>query len=321
MRILVIRKDNIGDLVCTTPLFARLRAHWPEARISALVTRYNLPVLTGNPHLDTVYSYQKAKHRGPDESWLGIYAQRATLFLTLRRLRFDWILLPGGPHPSALRAAQLLNPGQVIVRTQTPPGAHEVECVLQVARPLGITETAPPPPTRVLPDPRAQTLLSPLPRDGRRRIGLHISARKPAQRWPAERCIDLIRQLHARGERVLLFWSPGAANNPLHPGDDDKAGQILHAVGDLAVTPMPTQALPELIEGLALCQGVICSDGGAMHLAAGLGKPIVCFFGNSDAQRWHPWGPPYRLLQPASQRVDDIATQEVLAAFDGLMNP
>ena len=33
---LVIRRDNIGDLVCTTPLFEALRLRFPSARIDAL---------------------------------------------------------------------------------------------------------------------------------------------------------------------------------------------------------------------------------------------------------------------------------------------
>jgi hypothetical protein len=63
---------------------------------------------------------------------------------------------------------------------------------------------------------------------------------------------------------------------------------------------------------------VICADGGAMHLAAGLGLPVVCLFGNSGAARWHPWGVPYRLLQKAPLDVADIAVDEVVAAFNSL---
>ena len=36
MRILVVRRDNIGDLVCTTPLFAALRRQYPQAWLGAL---------------------------------------------------------------------------------------------------------------------------------------------------------------------------------------------------------------------------------------------------------------------------------------------
>ena len=46
--ILVIRRDNIGDLVCTLPLISALRRHYPNARIEALVNSYNCDVLDGN---------------------------------------------------------------------------------------------------------------------------------------------------------------------------------------------------------------------------------------------------------------------------------
>ena len=32
--------------------------------------------------------------------------------------------------------------------------------------------------------------------------------------------------------------------------------------------PVPTAALPELVAGLSLCDALVCSDGGAMHVAA-----------------------------------------------------
>jgi heptosyltransferase-3 len=36
-KILIIRRDNIGDLVCTTPLIAALRQRFPAAWLGALV--------------------------------------------------------------------------------------------------------------------------------------------------------------------------------------------------------------------------------------------------------------------------------------------
>jgi ADP-heptose:LPS heptosyltransferase len=54
---------------------------------------------------------------------------------------------------------------------------------------------------------------------------------------------------------------------------------------------------------------VICSDGGAMHVAAALGKPIVCFFGNSDATLWRPWGVPYAVVAAGLTRVTEVAVE------------
>ena len=54
-KILVIRRDNIGDLVCTTPLLAALRARFPDAWIGVLANSYNAPVLSGYPHVNDVF--------------------------------------------------------------------------------------------------------------------------------------------------------------------------------------------------------------------------------------------------------------------------
>ena len=116
----------------------------------------------------------------------------------------------------------------------------------------------------------------------------------------------------------MLFWSPGDEHNPLHPGDDGKAAAILAACADLPVLPYATEQLEELIGGLSLCQAMICSDGGAMHIGAALGLPLISLFGNSDPVTWHPWGVPHRVLQAPSRDVNDISVEQVAAAFVAL---
>src|SRR6195256_5684914 len=92
-RILVIRRDNIGDLVCTTPLIAALRERFPRAHIAALVNTYNEAVLSGNPAVDAVYAYEKGKHRGAKRSIASVYAGRLKLMMNLRREKFDYAIL------------------------------------------------------------------------------------------------------------------------------------------------------------------------------------------------------------------------------------
>ncbi|KAF7600013.1 MAG: glycosyl transferase family 9 [Candidatus Dactylopiibacterium carminicum] len=324
--ILVIRRDNIGDLVCTLPLIHRLRELFPEAWIGALVTSYNVEVLQGNPDLDAVFTYTKAKHLGAGESALGAMWSRLRQLWQLRRKHIDLVLLPaGGAQSSARRMARLVGARRVIAQDDLPadPAArHEVERVAGLLQALGF-QSADMPPARIQPrtDLLAQAQAKLVPDENRMAqgaaLGLHISARKPTQRWPAERFITLIQSLHAADPtlRFALFWAPGTNDNPLHPGDDAKAQQIMAACAGLPLTPMPTQSLAELIAGLAACSRVVCSDGGHMHLAAALGKPIVCLFGKSDAARWHPWGVPHRLLQPATEDVGDVTVAEVLAAL------
>ena len=107
MKILVIRSDNIGDLVLTTPVFTALRRHFPEARIEALVNSYNARVLEGHPDIDRLHVYTKAKHS--DSRWgsLSEWSQRLRQVGRLRAERFDHVPVPRRVSPRQLRLAWL----------------------------------------------------------------------------------------------------------------------------------------------------------------------------------------------------------------------
>ncbi|HQO28552.1 MAG TPA: glycosyltransferase family 9 protein [Accumulibacter sp.] len=332
-KILVIRRDNIGDLLCTTPLFTALRRHYPAARITALVNSYNAPALYGNRDLDQVLIYEKAKHRTADKSFWRWLHGRWRVYRTLRSEDFDLVLL-ATPAFSATafkfatmtRAKKIVGHGLPTANPDwisVPPaadGQHEVERVFGLLRPLGIEGT--PSAMSLTADPaQRQRLLASLPAtvDRRRLVALHISARKPRQRWPGERFAELARQLLAdAANHLLVFWAPGSATNAAHPGDDEKAAALAATLRALPVSFIRTTRLEELIAGISLCERVICADGGAMHVAAALQKPLVCLFGNAEAARWYPWAVPHRLLQSASQDVSEISVEAVLAAYHQL---
>jgi heptosyltransferase-3 len=337
-RLLVIRRDNIGDLVCTTPLIAALRRRFPRARICALVNSYNLPVLEGNPDLDAVYAYTKAKHRPPGTGILSVYWDRLRVMLALRRERFDYAIIAGATFLwRGLYLARQARPRHIIGFTPPqghpridvgipytlPRPMHEIEDIFRLLAPLGIDGPPPPPRVFAAPGPVAEARSALHARNlghSELMIGIHISARLPSNRWPAANFVALMRRLHERhGASFMLLWAPGSSSNAHHPGDDEKAREICDALPGLPVLPYRTEQLHELIAALALCDLVVCSDGGAMHIAAGLGKPIVCFFGDSDAARWHPWGVPYVLLQPESRDASYIRVDDGLAAATQLL--
>ncbi len=332
---LIIRRDNIGDLVCSTPLIHALRQHFPKSTLCALVNSYTAPVLANNPDIDAVFAYTKAKHRPPGTSVLKVYWDRLRLFAQLRRMRFDYAILAApGFQPRLLRLARFAGAQRVVgfIEPGTPSTAridigvpygpvcppHEAEDVFRLLAPLGIAGTPPSALVRPLAHEVAcakEALHRAIPLQPTLLIGMHISARKASQRWPADRFAALIRTLHAQHQaNFLLFWSPGDDTNPLHPGDDAKAQEIMNLLPDVPILAYPTHELGQLIAGLSLCHMVVCSDGGAMHLAAGLGKPILCFFGKSESARWRPWGVPHVLLQPQSLDVKDVSVDE---AYNG----
>lgn len=328
INILVIRRDNIGDLVCTTPAFAALRAKFPKAHIAALVNSYNAPILDNNPDLNAVHIYTKAKHRSIRQSKLRTWIDTVKLIMRLRKVDWDFVVVATTAYSkSALKFAYAVKPQHIIafadndtaisdpVDPKLTIGIHETEAVFRLLAPLGINQK---------PGPLRLYFNKPLqigPSSNTPVVGLHISARKPNQRWSEDNFAQVAKKIYKTEEtHFLVFWAPGTADHPQHPGDDEKASRLHSLCRDLPLTLYPTRTLGELIEGLAQCSRVICSDGGGMHIAAGLGKPIVCLFGNSDAVRWHPWDVPYVLIQKESAIVTDIQVDEVLEADQSLQN-
>jgi|CXWL01.1.fsa_nt_gi ADP-heptose:LPS heptosyltransferase len=308
-RLLILRRDNIGDLVCTTPLLRALREQLPRAWLGALVTTYNAEVLARNPALDEVFVYEKLKHRSG--GLLSHLRTRLAQASRLRRQSLDCVLVPA-PAPASLKLARSLKPARVIASpTAVPDRLHEVERVFELGRAFGVSGK--PGPMQVSPEPHSREQLA-------RRLGagpfvaIHISARRPAQRWPLERYAALATSL-AKEMRVLLLWAPGAKDNPRHPGDDEAAGEILGRLKSGTAHPVPTPDLTTLVAALSVADMVVCPDGGAMHLAAALGKPVLALFGDSPVERWRPWGVPCQVVRPASRDLADLPLQQVLDSF------
>lgn len=314
-RILILRRDNIGDLVCTTPLIAALRGQLPGAWIGALVNTYNAEVLARNTLLDEVLVYEKMKHRR--KGALALFKDRLKLLSSVRGRRLDAVLVPA-PSAQSLKLANSLGARKIVVaRADLPVETHEVERSFETGRELGITGA--PGKLRVFPDPAALERVRDLAGTGPF-VAIHISARRPKQRWPLERYASLAREL-ARDQHVLLLWAPGPADDPRHPGDDVAAAAVLEQSGGGNVIPVPTPHLATLIAALSLARLVICPDGGAMHLAAALGKPVVALFGDSPVSRWRPWGVDHRVVRSESGDLADLPLEPVLDAVAVLAAP
>jgi ADP-heptose:LPS heptosyltransferase len=300
-KILIIRRDNIGDLLCTTPLITALRSHYPDAHIAALVNDYNAPVIVDNPHLDQVWSYTKAKHsdHGKLRSWWREYR----LYRRLRAERFD-LIIHANPtvHPRTARLVRYLRPRHAIgvvdpdqehsgtgydlpLTPEQIEGTHHVERVFSLLRPLGIQDQAGPmvlvPPSHT-PHPRTT-------------VGIHISSRKPCNRWPLENFQQVIGQLHRHGIQVALFWAPGSHSDRHHPGDDQLADTLCERLPD-AIIPCPTRQLSHLVRDMAAVDVMLCADGGALHISSALGKPTVALFGCTSPDMWGPWKVPSHVL-------------------------
>ena len=310
MNILIIRRDNIGDLLCTTPLLRGLKDQLKVSRLDVVTNSYVAPVLKGNHSIDELFIYHKLKHG--HTSFFRVIFERLRLILNLRQHHYDYIL---AFDKRALNLARYLRKKQVFTPIQDWTEQSEVERVWELGQRIGLKGT---PGLLALPlhfyDPSFN-------KKDIHILGIHISARRVKQQYPITQWVELIRQLHKLNPKhtFYIFWSPGDRSNPMHPGDDQKVTILKDALKNVPIQLIPTPTLESLIERIQTCGSMILADGGAMHIAAALNCPIVALFGDSNPKRWRPWGAPFEIVQPHTQNVKDITIPRIIDAWDHLM--
>ena len=95
-----------------------------------------------------------------------------------------------------------------------------------------------------------------------------------------------------------------------HPAAPDAAtaGPLL-AAGARLLAPTTVAELIAIIAGAEI---VIGSDGGPLHIAAALGKPVVALFGPTDREAWAPWRARHRLLMAPATKVPYLEVQQAV---------
>ncbi|MGH9519707.1 MAG: glycosyltransferase family 9 protein, partial [Terriglobales bacterium] len=129
---------------------------------------------------------------------------------------------------------------------------------------------------------------------------LNVEAREPGMRWPRERFAELAAWLQR--ERGLASVTASAG-----------AGEPIAGVALFAST-----RVEELIALEADATLVVGNDGGPIHIAAALGKPIVGLYSTTDLEIWSPWQARARVLQAGI--LADLSTTDIQQAIDDLMD-
>lgn len=317
MKILLIKRDNIGDLILTTPLIAQLAK---KHQVDLLVNSYNKPVLDGNPNVNRVHFYTKFHHRKPGQSKLSILFHRVKTIIDIRCSRYDVAVVCGDRQ--AFQWAKISGAKRIMAATDHARGnRHLVEWFNILAHSLGINEQPGGlelfvPQANIEQVIRIHGIDQTVPK-----YGLQISARKEKQRWPEANFIEVAHKLSQREKcEILLFWSPGTSESLGHPGDDAKALKIIEECKDIVLKPIKTKNICELMAAMSLCDQILTSDGGALHIAVGVNKPVVALFGDSNSEIWAPWNVPCRIIQGAKKDVRNVSTNDVYEKFIELRN-
>ena len=304
-KVLAVRLDAIGDLLLTEPALGVLRQRFPEARIDLVANPASAAVLEGNPNIDHVVSYRAPWHaawRGGVVNWKMECARAWGITHALRAERYELGFELRGDlrdigFMAAAAPAMLIGSGfrggKGLLDVDVPfsPRAHQVELSAAIAG-----YGSPPSPVR---PPRVH--LTPFHLERARRAlpeapgpcaALHLGAGVDSKRLPIEKVAAVVNRLSELRTDLSFIVVGGPDETALEGqlrGMVQHSGRLFSLVGRLG--------LLETAAALSRCALFIGNDSAPMHLAAAVGTPVVACFGPSEPWKFHPYGPPYRLLE------------------------
>lgn len=300
-RILVVRLDQIGDLVSSLPAFSLLKIRFPNADVTALVGTEGSAILSDNPYVDEITIFRRnwfSRNRGM--SWREFFSAirhlrrsrfdlgfdlrgdlRNILLMTLAGVRFRaGYGIAGGAgllhrvenYDETLHQVELN--AKLVMAKHIPKEELELEINVsadEIGQACQILKNSGADPNEIL-------------------IAIHPEAGYPSKEWGMERFCEFIeKMLNAAPCRVLILGLHEASALAQRFSSSER---VVHLVGKLS--------LRELIGVLNQCRLFVGNDSGPSHIAQALGIPaVVLASGTNEYERWGLWREPKRILKHA----------------------
>lgn len=268
-RILLARFHSLGDVVLATGIAVHLAEQGHSVEI-ATREAYR-PLFDGLPLLK-VHSPASLAGLPPFDRVIDLQSNATSR----RRLR--------GLGPIQSNRSRSAARRWIVFWGRRPPFPKIPHAVLRYAEPAGIGST----PARqlrpclaVTDDDTREGMLHPWAweRTARPTIALAPGASRQMKRWPQERFRALAGTLASDGLQTLIFMEPDG-------------GEDLPESGIVRATLRGMKAL------LSRCSILVTNDSGVMHVAVGLGVPVVAIFGSTVREfGFAPLGEYDRLLE------------------------
>ena len=340
MRVLIVKRDKLGDLLLTTPVLARLAAALPHAHIHLLANDYNGWIVEGHPALARIWLYPRVREGG--RLRLAAAARQIPLAWRLRHERFDWAIVMGGDESHrGIRRAIATGAARIVAYAREPAryGArltdplpppcegHETARMLALLAPLGIAvrDASIEAPTFNLPPEARAFARAWLSSQGLRERGyvvIGVGARRAKKQPTPEQIARWSQRLfEAHRLRTVFIWTPGATGSGAYPGDDALAQAVV-----ARTLPHLHPFRGPLREALGLifhARTNVFPDSGLMHFGAASPGGVLGLFADpadsAPASRWAPLGPRARHLE-AARSVSELSDDVVFESLESLLD-
>jgi ADP-heptose:LPS heptosyltransferase len=298
-KILLIRNDNIGDLICTTPAIEALRKKYPNNQIDIVVNSYNYCAIHKNPFVNKIYCYTKPKHKKSFLNKIKAGLGKLKIIVNIKKEKYDVVVVFRSDYSKSAELFSNITNAQHKVGVKNPKGKdnfnlyapvdnnkHEVEFCFDCLKKFGIKYDN-------------ENTFFHVPNEYINKykqyskyILFHISSRKKANKYSIDKFEKIINQLNY--DKILIS---------AEPIDFNKAKQL-----DLKTkaTFIQTSSLIDLSGLIKNIKLFITLDGGAMHVAPALGIKTISISGYTNMDKWYPWGYKDLIIQDKSKIANQI---------------
>ena len=278
-RILIIRLAPLGETVLTTPVIRALREHFREAHIAYMVAPTREDLVSANPHLNEVLTYQPSVPK-----LIYQIARRKFQMAVILQPTFRLVLHTFLARIPLRIGFETNTGGKRLLSVAVPNNTqqHETQRYLDVVRALGVEITDDEP--EVFVDNEGKAWIDNFLKiekldDGKPIIGLNPGAATVYRRWDAANFAVLGDRLHETYDAHIVITTG--------PREGELANQVVAQMSHSPVivnqaTPMQLAAL------LQRCNLYISNDTGPMHLSTAVKTPTIALFGASNLIQWAP---------------------------------
>lgn len=318
--VLIIRPDNLGDLIMSTPAIRAVKETL-NCKITVLTSSMAAGVAGLIPEIDEVLMYDLPwvkNERVPDSN------QFFEVIAELKKREFDGAILftvfSQNPLPAAMLAYLAGIPLRLAYCRENPyhllsdwiaekePYSfirHQVKRDLELVASVGLT-TANDQLSLVVSDDNRLSAIEKLSDAGvdldKPWLILHAGVSELKRQYPQQRWIDTGTRIQKELEYQILLTGTLA--------ERELTDQLAKGIGPNAFSLAGLLSLKEFISVIHLAPVVVSVNTGTIHIAAAVGTPVVVLYAQTNPQHT-PWKVPHRIL-PFEVPEDLRSKNEVL---------
>lgn len=330
--IIVVGKNNqVGDMVCSLPLYAALKKKFPEAKITLVAAKTNYPVPLRDiiPFLDKVIVYDKSslktilnfyRELRKEKYQIGIvtstFAYSTTShiinYLSGAKVRVGVKSIDGKINP----AAKYLNVKKDFYWDKEKK--HQSERNLDVAGQIGcdLTKEEVKNTGIIISEEDTREANNFINRHftdrSKKIIAVHPGAGKTHNIWNVNNFFTLLSRLYEKYSNYILITCG--------PMDKEIVNELTtklvqNNIG-YVIENLPQKQLCAVLKRTDL---YITNDTGTMHLAASSGTKLIGLFGPTKTYEWAPRGKNQYYIQAGSRNINDISVNEVFELAEKIL--